>query len=69
MLKFEIILTCLLALMKVFVGVDISWLWVFSPLWLPPLLVAGMVVSAASVAVVVAVLDNLMRLYRNGKSN
>lgn len=58
-------LTALLAVLKVAGAINVSWLWVFAPLWLPAAIgcsVLFMVVgSIAALAAIIWIADNWKR--------
>jgi len=51
------VLTIAFVLLKVYNKIDWSWWWVFSPLWIPTVVILGILGVIAVIALIAAIID------------
>lgn len=54
-----VIIVVILVLLKLLNVINISWTWVFSPIWLPMLLFVGILVLIVIVGIIHSIIDLL----------
>ena len=56
--SFCALLTLIFVAAKLFKAIDWSWLWVFSPLWIPTALIISFLIIMLIVAGIIAIVDH-----------